>query len=227
MIGPNLQARQGLDGHSVLQTGICNQLGVAGDDHKIGLVVVTPGRCVGNQDRRHPFLLSQQFHHRRQVDQAVGHVVDDGPIGFDLLLVDPQGLHCHQMHGDGVGGKRIDAEHVKLLRRVALQVQSTVSQTVRNLGLGVGEVPKIFFGNVQHRWHQLINAVVVCFAAIGGQHPNAQTQNTHIDGGSLLGIKIQYPRYASAWPKVADGFGAQLGVGVLPAMADGAVVEVA
>src|SRR4051812_29466871 len=66
--------------------------------------------------------------HRGQIDIAVGRVDADDTARRELGKIEPERLHGEQVHGDGVGYKRIDHDElVEGIGAVLLERESAVA----------------------------------------------------------------------------------------------------
>ena len=75
---------------------------------------------VAHQHRVRAQLLGEAGHDRDQVEEAVGHVEGDDPVGLHVAQIGAERLARDEVHRNRVAREGIDREHVEVLRRLAL-----------------------------------------------------------------------------------------------------------
>src|SRR6266852_2980311 len=129
------------------------------------------------------------------------------------------------MYRNGVAGKGVHGQHVKLLGRFAFQGETRVTHHDVGSGLRVAQVAERVPGDGDDLWVDLVEAEVVAGFAVGGDGARSETDHANAPGSAAATIQGQ--PYAGVGRVVGGGLQALRRVDELRAVLDLAVVELA
>ncbi len=150
------------------------------------MVVVTILAVVRYQHRLHALLLGNARHHGRQAEEAVGDVEGDDAARLHVPQVDAQRLLGDEVHRDGITRERVHRQHVEALRRLALEVEARIAQHHLDARLAVREVAEFLARHLDHLRIDVVEAVFVALAAVGGQRARAQADHADLHRAACL-----------------------------------------
>src|SRR5581483_1468134 len=124
-------------------------------------------------------LLCKARDDRDQIEEAVGDVERDDTVRLHVPKVRLQRLACDQMHGDRVARKRVDREHIEILRRLALQRQARIAERNLDAGTAVPQKSEFAARNADDVGIDVVEAIDVPWPPIGRN--GARAEPDHAD----------------------------------------------